>query len=143
MKLPPYAHAYRQNSVQTATPGQLILMLLDGALRFMNRALEGFEEKEVGARNEAIHINLMKSQAILDELENSLDHTAGGSLARTLADLYDFMRGQLRLANTRKDAAPVRVVLELLSDIRGAWSMMLTQAENQTASPAAWTATAA
>jgi len=143
MKLHPYAHAYRQNSVQTATPGQLILMLFDGALRFMNRAIEGFEEKEVGARNEAIHINLMKSQAILDELQNSLDHTAGGSLARTLTDLYDFMRGQLRLANTRKDSAPVRVVVELLGDIRGAWSAMLAQIDDQAPAASAWVATAA
>jgi flagellar protein FliS len=143
MKLVPYAHAYRQNSVQTASPGQLILMLFDGALRFMNRALEGFEETQVAARNEAIHINLVKTQAILDELQNSLDHSADGSLARTLADLYDFMRGQLRLANVRKDSAPVRVVVELLSDIRGAWSMMLAQTENQASAPVAWAATAA
>ncbi len=143
MKLVPYAHAYRQNSVQTASPGQLILMLFDGALRFMNRALQGFEETGVIERNEAVHINLVKTQAIIDELQNSLNQEAGGDIARNLSDLYDFMRVQLRAANLRKEPAPVRIVVELLGEIRGAWSAMLAQTGNQDDKPVAWVATAA
>ncbi len=143
MKLLHFAQAYRQNSVQTASRGQLILMLFDGALRFMNRALQGFEHDEIIQRNESIHLNLVKTQAILDELQASLNHDAGGDFARTMSALYDFMRTQLRTANLRKDSAPVQVVLELLGEIRGAWSAMLAQSDNQTASPLARTATAA
>lgn len=131
MKLVPFAHAYRQNSVQTASPGQLILMLFDGALRFMNRALQGFEQNEVIARNETVHVNLVKAQAIIDELQTSLSHDAGGEFARTMSALYDFMRTQLRAANLRKDSTPVLVVLELLGEIRGAWSAMLAKADNR------------
>jgi flagellar protein FliS len=138
-----YAHTYRQNSVQTASPSQLILMLFDGALRFINRALQGFEEAEVIPRNEAVHINLFKTQAIIDELQASLNMKEGGEFARTMSDLYDFMRAQLRQANLRKESAPVQVVMELLGDIRGAWSTMLAQSENQTSAPVAWAATAA
>lgn len=129
MKLVSFANAYRQNTVQTASPGQLILMLFDGALRFMNRALQGFELELAVARIEMVHTNLVKTQAIIDELQASLDHSADGKFARTMSDLYDYMRAELRGANMRKDAAPVRVVIELISEIREAWSAMLAQSD--------------
>jgi flagellar protein FliS len=138
-----YANSYRQNSVQTASPSQLILMLFDGALRFMNRALEGFEESDLARRNEAVHINLVKTQAIIDELQASLNLKVGGEFARTMSDLYEFMRNQLRAANMRKESAPVQVVMELLGEIRGAWSAMLSQTDRPTSTPTAWVATAA
>jgi flagellar secretion chaperone FliS len=138
-----YAQSYRQNSVQTASPGQLILMLLDGALRFMNRAVQGFELVDAIQRNETVHVNLVKTQAIIDELQGSLNFEVGGDFPRTMSSLYEFMRTQLRTANVKKDAAPVHIVVELLGDIRGAWSAMLTQQENQVAAPTAWVATAA
>lgn len=138
-----YAQSYRQNSVQTASPGQLILMLFDGALRFMNRAIQGFELADVAQRYETVHINLVKTQAIIDELQASLNFEVGGDFPRTMSSLYDFLRTQLRTANVKKDAAPVHIVIELLGDIRGAWSTMLAQQENQVATPTAWVATAA
>jgi flagellar secretion chaperone FliS len=143
MKLVSYAQAYRRNFVETATRGQLILMLFDGALRFMNRALEGFAEAEPIRRNEAVHLNLIKTQAIIDELEASLDPAADGNFARTMSGLYDYMRVQLQQANLRKEPAPVHGVVELISKIRSTWSEMLAQAESQSSAPAAWTATAA
>lgn len=143
MKLLPFAHAYRQNSVQTASPGQLVLMLLDGALRFMSRALQGFAESDLTQRNELVHNNLVKTQAILDELQNSLNHEVAGDFSRRMSDLYDFMRTQLRQANLRKEPAPVEIVVGLLGEIRGAWAEMLAQTENRTSAPGEWVATAA
>ncbi len=143
MKSTPYLNVYRQNSVQTASPGQLILMLFDGALRMMNMALKGFEEPDVLRRNETVHFNLIKTQAIIDELKNSLNHAQGGDFARNMADPYDFMRGQLRQANVKKDPSPVKVVVGLVGEIRGAWSAMLAQVEGQAPVPASWSATAA
>jgi flagellar protein FliS len=143
MKLVSYAHAYRQNSVQTAGPGHLILMLFDGALRFMSLALLGFEETSVIERNEIVHINLVKTQAIVDELQSSLNLEAGGEFAENLSRLYDYFRHQLREANLRKNPAPARVVVELLGEIRAAWAAMLDPQENGVIEPPAWTATAA
>jgi len=143
MKLTTYAQAYRQNSVQTASPGNLILMLFDGALRFLNRALDGFEEPAVIPRTEIVHVNLMKTQAIINELQGSLNLDAGGDVARNLSGLYDYMRTQLRQANVRKESDPVRIVRELISELRDAWSAMLQNLEHQDSTPMAWVATAA
>jgi flagellar protein FliS len=125
MKLHPYARAYQQNSVQTATPGQLILMLFDGALRFMKAALAGFEFDDAIQRNETIHINLVKTQAIFDELQSSLDLTVGGEFAQTMLRLYDYLKDQVRLGNMRKDSAPIHIAIELVNDLRNSWATML------------------
>jgi flagellar protein FliS len=119
------AQAYRRNSILSATPGQLTLMLFDGALRFMNTAIAGFDETNVARRNEMIHNNLVKTQAILNELQCSLDHTQGGDFPGRMSALYSFMRTQLQQANLRKDKAPINVVIELLGSIRDSWAQML------------------
>lgn len=122
------ASSYKSVAVSSATPGQLVLMLYDGALRFLATAAHGFEQEGVARRNEQIHNNLVKTQKILRELQCSLDLKAGGEFAATMFALYEFMLDQLQAANLAKDAAPIGVVERLLGEIRGAWAQMLEQA---------------
>lgn len=126
------ASAYRRNNINTASPGRLILMLFDGALRFMNTALTGFEETNVIRKNEVIHNHLLKTQAILGELQASLDHSKDPEFAQRMSDLYDFMRDQLQAANVQKRPDPVHVVIELLGGIRDSWAEMLVRTEAAT-----------
>jgi flagellar protein FliS len=127
MNLVQSAHAYRRNAILSAGPGQLILMLFDGALRFMNMAVAGFDETNPVRRIEMIHNNIVKTQMILDELQGSLDIAKGGDFARRMSALYGFMGGQLRKANLRKDPAPINVVIGMLGGIRQSWADMLMQ----------------
>ncbi|MCE9612504.1 MAG: flagellar export chaperone FliS [Chthoniobacter sp.] len=122
------ASSYKSVAVSSATPGQLVLMLFDGALRFLATAAHGFEQANIAARNEQIHNNLVKTQKILRELQCSLDLKTGGEFAKTMFALYEFMLDQLQAANLAKDAAPIGVVERLLGEIRGAWAQMLEQA---------------
>jgi flagellar protein FliS len=124
-KLAQFAKSYRSIAIATATPGQLILMLFDGALRFMAISLNGFQEQELAARNEQIHNNIVKTQNILRELQLSLDMKVPGDFSGRMWALYDFMIEQLQQANIRKDPEPIRVVERLLGQIRDAWSQML------------------
>lgn len=123
-----YAQHYRSTAVNTASPAQLVLMLFDGALRFMGAAHRGFTEVDPARRNEQIHNNLIKTQAILRELQCSLDLAAGGEFAKRMFQLYDYMLTQLRDANLKKAPEPIHVVEELLVPVRDAWSQMLAQA---------------
>ena len=118
---------YREAAARSSSPGQLVLMLLDGALRFMDSAVQGFEEANFVRRNELVHNNVLKSQAILSELQASLNLDAGGEFGSTMFGLYDFMLEQLRQANLKKVVEPIRVVMQLLGEIREAWSQMLLQ----------------
>ncbi len=125
-----YVKTYRANAVLTASPGQLVLMLYDGALKAMNLAREGFERPDDDVRRiEVINHQLQKAQAILAELQNGLNLEAGGEFAKTLYRLYDYHNRRLFEANLKKQVAPVIEVEELVRQLRDAWAEMLTKQE--------------
>ncbi len=123
-----YARAYRTNSVLTASPGQLVLMLYDGALKAIGLARSGFARPEDDLRRFAIiNDQLLKAQAILNELQGGLNLEAGGEFARTMYRLYDYHVSRLLQANLHKDEKPVIEVEELVRELREAWAQMLSQ----------------
>ncbi len=112
--------AYREQSVLTATPGQLVVMLYDGCLRFLTQAAHAMREgdaREAGRR-------LSRAEAILDELLSTLDLEQGGVIASRLQGIYVFCSQQLLEARSASDAAPIDVVSELLAELRDAWSQI-------------------
>lgn len=127
-----YARTYRANAVLTASPGQLVLMLYDGALRALALAQVAFASADEPRRIETIHQQLMKAQNILHELQDGLNLEAGGDVARTLQQLYDYHGRRLFEANLRKQAEPVIEVERLLRELRDAWAEMLTRQESGT-----------
>ena len=132
MAIAQVAKNYRTAAVNSATPGQLVLMLFDGALRNLATALAGFEIESLGTRIERINNHLLKAQAILRELQSSLDLKSGGKFAQTMWALYDFMLDHLRIANMKKEPEPIRVVEKLIGEVRDAWATMLWQNPSET-----------
>ena len=118
--------SYRQVATKTATPGHLVLMLFDGALRFLDKALIGFDLDDPLDSNLAINNNILKAQEILRELNMSLNMEKGGEFAATMRRLYNYYDLQLSQSNLQKDPAGVQLVIRLLSVIRGAWAEMLS-----------------
>jgi flagellar protein FliS len=123
-----YARTYRANAVLTASPGQLVLMLYDGALRAMDLARDALQNAPDNPRSiETINTQLLKAQAILSELQSGLNLEAGGEFARTMHRLYDYHNRRLLEANIRKDVAPILEVERLVRELRDAWAQMLAQ----------------
>jgi flagellar secretion chaperone FliS len=123
-----YARTYRANAVLTASPGQLVLMLYDGALKAIALAREAFETPADDPRRiEIINKQLLKAQDIVHELQNGLNLEVGGEFARTLHRLYDYHNRRLLEANLRKEVAPLIEVERLLRELRDAWAQMLGQ----------------
>lgn len=121
-----YARTYRANSVLTASPGQLVLMLYDGALRSLALAREGFSRPERDTRRiEVINAQLLKAQNIILELQSTLNHEAGGEFARTMDQLYDYYARRLWEANIHKKEEPVIEVERMLRELRDGWAEML------------------
>ena len=126
-----YARAYRAQSALTASPGQLVLMLFDGALRFLALAKEGFNQPEENPRRfEQINMNLQKAQNIIAELQGSLNYEAGGEIAVTLDRLYDYYARRLFEANVKKRLEPIIEVERFLQDLRDAWAEMIRKEES-------------
>lgn len=133
MKIAQFAKSYQAVAVTTASPGNLVLMLFDGALRFLSTAEHAFQGEEIFKRYEDIHNNLIKTQRILRELQCSLDLKAGGEFATRMYALYEFMIEELRKANMAKGPGPIQTVSRLLGEIRDAWGKMLEQSQSQAA----------
>jgi len=118
--------SYRQAATKTATPGQLVLMLFDGALRFLDRALIGFDLDDPLESNLAINNNILKAQDIIRELNASLNMELGGEFSATMRRLYNYYDSRLSKSNLQKDPTGVQLVIRLLTEIRNAWSEMLS-----------------
>jgi len=126
------AAAYRRMAVNTASAGQLVLMLFDGALNRLSAADAGFDIDDMSRRNETINENLVKAQSIIAELQGTLDKGRGGEFAATMERLYDFMLQRLLAANLSKERSAVVEVRDLLRELRDAWRQMLQgQAESR------------
>ena len=130
------ARAYRANSVLTASPGQLVLMLFDGALRSLSIAREAFSMPPDDMRRIAvINQQLIKAQNIITQLQGTLNLEAGdGKFAHEMHRLYDYYMRRLLEANIRKEIGPVIEVERLLGEVRDAWAEMLKQ-QDQNSSP--------
>jgi len=129
-------HIYRKTATTTASPGELVLMLYDGALRFMAAAELGFQEENFARRAEAVHNNIQRTQAIITELQATLNMEVGGAFSENLYRLYDFMQEHLNKANREKDVEKIKVVAGFMQDIRDAWAQMLLQTAQQQAGAA-------
>jgi len=122
---PVFAHplqSYQTVATQTASPGQLVVMLYDGAIRFLERALGGFQHEDPLEFNRTINNNILRAQEILVELNNSLDLDRGGKLAGTLRNLYAYMNRQLTLSNIHKTPEGIHDTIRRLSVLRDAWN---------------------
>lgn len=119
------AQVYKKASAQSASPGQLVLMLYDGLLRFLNQALIGLDDPDFIKSQELSHNNIMKAQAILLELQSTLDFEKGGELSNTLYRLYEYMLTELYKANTQKTKEPLNNVIRFVGEIRDTWVEML------------------
>ena len=130
----PYARAYQAQSILTASPGQLVLLMFDGALRFMAQGRAAFAlPEDTPRRIETIHTALLRAQAVLSELRANLDMKAGGEVAANLDRLYDYHLRRLFEANIRKDEAPLIEVERLVHVLRDSWAEMLHANENRVA----------
>jgi flagellar protein FliS len=112
------ASAYRQLTVQSATPLGLVVMLYDGAIAALHRAVDAIEANDV--QNKCAHLN--RVLAIIAQLEGTLNFELGGDVARTLKSLYVYARAQALKANIENSAEILRALIEKFSTVREAWS---------------------
>jgi len=123
----PRMAAYRSTlvhgGVASADPHALVQMLLDAALDRMMQARGCIERGEMAGKAKLLHSCVI----IIAELRGSLDLAKGGSLARNLRDLYEYMSRRLLLANVRSDVGCITEVMSLLGEIRAAWVAIAPQ----------------
>ncbi|HEX5780806.1 MAG TPA: flagellar export chaperone FliS [Solirubrobacteraceae bacterium] len=117
---PSRAVAYKEQSILTATPGQLVVMLYDGCLRFLNQAAYAMRDGDVVVAGN----RLSRAEAIVDELLTTLDLEQGGVIASRLQGIYVFCARHLLEARIEGDADKIDQVNGLLAELRESWAQV-------------------
>lgn len=112
-----WKEAYLESRIMSADPLELVSLLYQGAIDSVRDARKYLAQEDIPARGKAI----AKATDILIELEASLNHKAGGSISRRLADMYQYMTLRLLEANIRRDDAILAEVQSLLATMAEAW----------------------
>ena len=112
-------NAYKQNSITTASPGELTLMLYNGCLKFLTKAKKAIGEKDIQEKN----TNIQKAQAIIAELMSTLKMEE--EVSKQMLPLYEYMNYRLVEANIQNDMAIIEEVEGLVTEFRDTWKEVL------------------
>ncbi|PID72061.1 MAG: flagellar export chaperone FliS [Desulfobulbus propionicus] len=116
-----YTNQYLVNTVNSASPEQLMLMLYDGAIRFLSQGIISIENGMLDKR--AYFIN--KASAIISEFSATLDRSQDAELADNLDALYGYMLNRLLDGNKNNDTEALIEVKNMLSDLRSTWGQAI------------------
>jgi flagellar secretion chaperone FliS len=114
----PYT-AYQNNSVNTASPGELTLMLYNGSLKFIHIAKKAIEDRNIEMKN----TNIQKAQAIVSELMVTLNTDL--EISQNMMSLYDYINRRLTEANVKNDAAVLEEVEGMITEFRDTWKQVI------------------
>lgn len=111
------AHSiYKNNSINSASREQLLLMLVDGAVKFAKRGKLGIEEKNI----KMAHESFIRVQDIFSELMATLDRNAG-AWTEDIFNIYAFINQTVAQANLKKDIKKADEAIELITEVRDMW----------------------
>ncbi len=116
---------YQNNSVNTASGGELTLMLYNGCIKFIKQAMKDVEANNFEGKN----TNVQKAQNIIRELLVTLDPKV--EISKQFQPLYEFMLSQLTDANIDNDKQKLEEVLELVTEFRDTWKQILIKHRKQ------------
>lgn len=121
------AQKYKTTSIQSASREKILLMLYEGAIKFIKLAIQGVEKNNIKDKCE----NIGRAYDIILELNNTLDHKVGGEVAARLEQLYQFMIEQLIKANTKNDIESLKTVQKLLETLHEGWVLAIQKLKNE------------
>ncbi len=124
-----YVKQYQKSSIETASREQILIMLYDGAIQFLNKAKISMQNKQI----EQTHNNLMGAQNIIQEFINSLDREVAPQLAENLISLYEYFIRRLIYANVKKQIEPIDEVLKYLKSLKATWEKAIELAQKEEA----------
>lgn len=116
---------YMQNSISTQERGKLIVMLYDGAIKFLRVAKQKLREEDYARKG----VYIGKAQDIVAELNNCLNVEAAPDIANDLRALYNFIHHHLNEANIERSVEKIDDCIGILDELRGAWEEAASRAE--------------
>jgi len=121
--------AYRQNQINTADPGTILLMLYQGAQDSLRKAIAQLAKGNMADKG----VCILRAHDIIAQLLSSLDYELGGEVAQNLASLYSYMLNQMMIANVKNDARLLEQVIALLATLKDAWETAVAASRKKVA----------
>ncbi len=118
---------YKTTSVQSASREKLLLMMYEGAIRFVKQAITAIEQKQIAEKGIAIG----RAYDVIMELNKTLDHKVGGDISKNLEQLYMFMTEQLTQANIHNSIKNLQNVVRILETLYDGWKAAVEQLKKQ------------
>lgn len=111
------AQKYKNTAIQSASKEKILLMLYEGCIRFMKQALQCLDAKDIAGRG----MNIGRAFDIVNELNNTLNHSVGGDIAKNLEQLYMFVNDQLTKANAYGDRKALVDGIKVMETLYDGW----------------------
>jgi flagellar protein FliS len=108
---------YKKTSIESASREKLLLLMYEGAIKYVKRAIIAVENNDIAERG----MNIGYAFDIVLELNNTLDHEVGGEVAKNLEQLYMFITDQLTQANINADKKSLENALSVLETLYSGW----------------------
>lgn len=115
---------YKENSIYTASPEELTLMLYNGLIKFIMQGQKAIDDKNI----QKAHESIIKAQDIVNEFMVTIDQSY--EIAKSLLALYDYMKRRLIQANIRKDKSILEEVLGMAKELRDTWMQAMKLVKN-------------
>lgn len=125
----PYINKYQKNQIETASPEQILIMLYNAAINFLNKAKVDIETNN----DQSFHHNMDCCKNIIAEFMNTLDVEAGGDWAQVLYGLYKYLRKLCITSDVSKDINGIDEVLKHLTRLRDTWIQAISIANKEKA----------
>jgi flagellar protein FliS len=122
---------YRNTHFNTADQGRLILMLYDGAIRFIEQAKLRMEDGDISGKG----VTIGRAQKIICELNNCLNKEKGGQIAISLETLYLYVNNQLSMANIKNSAEHLDDALKVMRELQDGWKTIVKKPQSTVPQP--------
>lgn len=120
------AATYQRNAILTASPEKLVKLLYEGAIKNLEKSKVGLADARL-ARSPEVGQSLSRAMGILGELRASLDHAAGGAIAKDLDRLSEYGLDQLSQANLTRTPTGVANALQMMRTLKEGWDGIIPQ----------------
>jgi flagellar protein FliS len=118
---------YKKTSVESASREKLLLMMYEGAIKYVKKAIIAIEKGDIAERG----MNIGYAYDVIMELNNTLDHEVGGDVAVNLEQLYLFMTEELTKANIHSDKTKLDSVLKILETLYDGWKQAIEKLKKE------------
>jgi flagellar protein FliS len=128
------SNAYREVAVQTSSPTKLVVMLYEGAVRFLGESVRAIKSRDLNQKRHSID----RAVAIVQHLHSTLDIERGGQVAAELDKLYTYITSRILDGSTKLEIEPLEEATKLLSVLLTGWEELAKKEQVQTAPAAAY-----